>query len=58
MNHRSGPEDGGAPLLSVIATSHTLDRLGDVFDLIDRLAAQDSAGICAAQRCVLSASFW
>ena len=35
--------DGGPPLLSVIATSHTLDRLGDVFDLIDSLAAQTYA---------------
>ena len=40
MNHRTGPEDGGAPLLSVIATSHTLDRLGDIFDLMDSLGAQ------------------
>ena len=29
-----------APLLSVIATSHTLDRLGDIFDLMDSLKAQ------------------
>ena len=40
MNHRTGPEDGGAPLLSVIATSHTLDRLDDALDLMDSLGAQ------------------
>ncbi|MDO8616012.1 MAG: glycosyltransferase [Dehalococcoidia bacterium] len=42
MNHHDGhgPATPDAPLLSVIATSYTLDRLGDVFDLMDSLKAQ------------------
>ncbi len=38
--HGNGPTDPGPPLLSVIATSHTLDRLSDIFDLMDSLKAQ------------------
>lgn len=43
MSHGGGRGQGDAPLLSVIATSHTLDRLGDVFDLMDSLGAQTYA---------------
>ena len=39
----NGASPAGPPLLSVIATSYTLDRLGDVFDLMESLKAQSYA---------------